>query len=74
VSMIIELFLMIKNHLAILPFVYFVLIMPWSMSKMMSLLSVPKMELVIRLPAFIHPNKMELLNTNIDIFWMSLGL
>jgi len=29
------------------------------------------MKLFIRHPALIHPNKIELLNANIGIFWMS---
>ena len=36
--------------------------------KKMSLVFVPKMKLFLRLLVLIHPNKMELLKENIDIF------
>jgi len=69
VSKVIELFSNeIKKISFLLSFVYFVLIMHWSMLKMMCLPFVPKMKLFIRHLALIHPNKMELLNTNINIF------
>ena len=41
--------------------------MSWSVSKMKYLPSVPKMKFFIRHIALIHPNKIELLNANIDI-------
>ena len=40
--------------------------------KKMYLVFVPKMELLIRPLVLIHPNKMELLKENINIFWMLL--
>jgi len=60
----------IKNQF-LLPLVYFILTMFWSMSKIICLPSIPKIELFIRYHVLIHLNKIELLNANIDIFWMS---